>query len=63
MAATEIYRIPKNQQESFKTEFEQIAWDELLHGTDLDKDCQNLLNKIQQIIAKFMNFHIQEKIY
>lgn len=53
MAATEFYRIPKQEQQNFQDSIKEVNWDELLAGKNLDVDCSNVAKEIQQIIIQF----------
>lgn len=45
LAATEIYRIPKQEQQNFNS-IKEVNWYELLTGKNLDEDSSNMANKI-----------------
>lgn len=53
LPATEFFRIPKQEQQNFIDSINDVNWDELLSGINLDKDCSLFSNKIQQNVNQF----------
>uniref|UniRef100_A0A3B1IW78 Reverse transcriptase domain-containing protein n=1 Tax=Astyanax mexicanus TaxID=7994 RepID=A0A3B1IW78_ASTMX len=53
LAGTEFYGIPRQEQQNFQDSINEVNWDELLTGKNLDMDCSNMANKIQEIIKRF----------
>lgn len=50
LAATELYRIPKQEQQNFQDSIKEVNWDELLIGKNLDIDCSNMANKYNKLL-------------
>lgn len=50
LAATELYRIPKQEQQNFQDSIKEVNWDELLIGKNLDMDCSNMANKYNKLL-------------
>ena len=59
LAASESHTIPRNEQHNFKTSIQQVNWNELLSGSNLEQDCLTFSNKLQEIIN---NLHARLKI-